>query len=926
VARNWASHVGRRVFQYERRPRTSLTSLAPPADALYMPSIFISYRRTQSAAVDRAAAALQAAGADVFVDRDAIDPLADFPTRIAAGIDRSHVVIVWWSADYAESEFCLHEFRRAWQHARRQSSDVGRRIWVLNPETTGVHVFAGELAAQNYLKRPVDGQEGPWAADFVRRATDLVAEGPLADERRAEPAPQRHGVPDKSATFTGRGAELMRIHSALHPVQIDSAGAAPIVQTHGIGGVGKTELAAAYANDFAAAYPGGIFWLNLAGWTPGAPAQEDEAQAAWLRAVDGSLARAPTLLRQVARDADGKVLPPGVVRERLAEHVDAARDDGSGPKPSLWILDNLPDLTPLDARARIVGFLRAAPREGRTLITTRDSRPIDGAVPISLDVLSDDDSLRLLARYRPERAAAERDAMRALIAETGGLTLALVLLGEYAREAVGGYPRVLEQVREKGQLQRIEEIGRTLSGQLGQKARGVVSTLALSIDPLSADARELLSLASLCAANKPIPDALLALAFGGRDREDSLNSALPALLRASLLSRRTSDPDAVVAHPMVAAAARVLLPFDEPALRQRLADALLARLHGAADVRQHAALRNDVEQARELAPPMRDPTGVRLLSWVGAYEEACGNYPAELDVKRKALALAKAELGDEHPDTLASMNNLAGALHASGDLAGAQALHEQVVGILRSVLGEDDPVTLRSLNNLAAALHARGDLGGARAMYQQVVDGRRRVLGDEDPSTLTSLNNLATVASDQGDLATARALHERVLDARRRVLGEEHPSTVTSMNNLALTLRAQGDLAGARALQERVLDARCRMPGEEHPSTLTARNNLALTLSAQGDLAGSHALHQQVLSAQRRLLGDDHRYTLMSMSNLAPVTWRLGDRPGAIALMRAAAEGLTARLGHDHPDARTCRESLARMLASDGPSNAAVET
>ena len=116
--------------------------------------LFISYRRSRQAEVAAAKAILEAAGIDVWLDVQDIDPLADFPQRIRDGIGGSHAMLVWWSADYADSNICLQELRLAWQHARRQSSDVARRVWILNPEARGDHVFAGELNASNFLAPP----------------------------------------------------------------------------------------------------------------------------------------------------------------------------------------------------------------------------------------------------------------------------------------------------------------------------------------------------------------------------------------------------------------------------------------------------------------------------------------------------------------------------------------------------------------------------------------------------------------------------------------------------------------------------------------------------------------------------------------------------------------------------------------------------
>jgi hypothetical protein len=51
-------------------------------------------------------------------------------------------------------------------------------------------------------------------------------------------------------------------------------------------------------------------------------------------------------------------------------------------------------------------------------------------------------------------------------------------------------------------------------------------------------------------------------------------------------------------------------------------------------------------------------------------------------------------LGEEHPDTLTSMNNLAFTLHQAGDLAGAVRLLRKCLAGRRQVLGEDHPDTV----------------------------------------------------------------------------------------------------------------------------------------------------------------------------------------------------------------------------------------
>ena len=66
-------------------------------------------------------------------------------------------------------------------------------------------------------------------------------------------------------------------------------------------------------------------------------------------------------------------------------------------------------------------------------------------------------------------------------------------------------------------------------------------------------------------------------------------------------------------------------------------------------------------------------------------------------------------LGEDHPDTLTSANNLAIDLRALGDHQAARELDEDTLARRRRVLGEDHPDTLTSANNLAVDLRALGE-------------------------------------------------------------------------------------------------------------------------------------------------------------------------------------------------------------------------
>lgn len=69
--------------------------------------LFICYRRSQQAAVLPVVKTLEDAGISCFLDIDERDPLAAFPEVLRRAIADAKAVLIWWSQDYGDSEYCL---------------------------------------------------------------------------------------------------------------------------------------------------------------------------------------------------------------------------------------------------------------------------------------------------------------------------------------------------------------------------------------------------------------------------------------------------------------------------------------------------------------------------------------------------------------------------------------------------------------------------------------------------------------------------------------------------------------------------------------------------------------------------------------------------------------------------------------------------
>ncbi|WP_225849236.1 FxSxx-COOH system tetratricopeptide repeat protein [Streptomyces sp. HPF1205] len=301
---------------------------------------------------------------------------------------------------------------------------------------------------------------------------------------------------------------------------------------------------------------------------------------------------------------------------------------------------------------------------------------------------------------------------------------------------------------------------------------------------------------------------------------------------------------------------------------------------------------------------------------------AAGDLGRAIPLYEATLAQCEQVLGDTHPDTLGSRNNLALAYRAAGDLGRAIPLFEATLAQCERVLGDTHPGTLSSRNNLAYAYESAGDIGRAIPLFEATLAQRERVLGDTHPGTLSSRNNLAYAYESAGDIGRAIPLFEATLAQCERALGDTHPDTLGSRNNLAHAYQAAGDIGRAIPLFEAALAQRERVLGDTHPDTLTSRNNLAYAYKAAGDLGRAIPLYEATLAQRERVLGDTHPDTLTSRNNLAYAYKAAGDLGRAIPLLEATLAQCERVLGNAHPTTLAIRNNLAHARAAQRRSTA----
>ena len=155
----------------------------------------------------------------------------------------------------------------------------------------------------------------------------------------------------------------------------------------------------------------------------------------------------------------------------------------------------------------------------------------------------------------------------------------------------------------------------------------------------------------------------------------------------------------------------------------------------------------------------------------------------------------------------------------TGNIADAVTLAVKSMKARKKMLGQEHEDTLWSMEMVGLANRLGGRWNAAEALFIQVMETRKRVLGEEHLDTLTSMANLASTFWNQGRWKEAEELGVQVMETRKRVLGKEHPDTLTSMANLAFTLKSRSRDEEALSLLEACFQLREQILGEQHPNT-----------------------------------------------------------------------------------------------------------
>ncbi|MBL7816986.1 MAG: ATP-binding protein [Saprospiraceae bacterium] len=247
------------------------------------------------------------------------------------------------------------------------------------------------------------------------------------------------------------------------------------------------------------------------------------------------------------------------------------------------------------------------------------------------------------------------------------------------------------------------------------------------------------------------------------------------------------------------------------------------------------------------------------------------------------------------------LNNLGYLEENFGFYQKAALLKERALAIAQTIFDKNHAIIAARQSNLANVYGDLGRYAEAVDLLEAALDSGIRNFGKDHPSVAIRQSNLANVYRDLGRYAEAADLLEAALDSDVRNFGKDHPSVAIRQSSLAIVYRNLGRYAEAAELSEAALDSDVRNFGKDHPSVAIRQSNLANVYRDLGRYAEAATLLEAALDSSIHNFGKDHPLVATYKNNLAWVFYQTGQKAEAKALWQAAYQNCLKNFGAAHP-------------------------
>ncbi|KAF8442498.1 P-loop containing nucleoside triphosphate hydrolase protein [Kalaharituber pfeilii] len=682
------------------------------------------------------------------------------------------------------------------------------------------------------------------------------------------------------------------------------------VVLHGMGGMGKTQIALEYVYCHRKDYSS-TFWINAS--------SEQTTKTSFIQIMEQLIEHHATLLDEpdykhigsllgIAGKLDSAGLFSTEKPEEEQQAIKAVQKWLTAKSNNRWLLvfDNLDDLESFDINDYIPSC-----DFGTVIITSRRRESAQHRRGLEVHQMQSNEAERLLltsagldlGRFAPEERKLEETAVAAIVENLGYLPVAIAQAGAYINIRQCYFSHYLREYK--------TNVNRLLSRKWnkGKNGTSVFATWELSFNAIKKQnpkAAELLSLCAFLDNNDICVEFLrrgMKLAMNDTSLADSIH-----LLFSYSVAKRTETYDSFNIHPLVHLCIRWKLEMEPDEYQKKAIEAFLITERMVSDwifERRNLPHLFAVERQMKDLPLEKEEslTALDTLYWV--YKNH-GHYKKAEEMCMAVLAAREKLLGTNHLETLGTIHDMAELYGNQGKYNEALGLYQRVLEGAEKSLGTDHPNTLGTVMNMGLVYNRQGKYSEALELFQRALAGCEKSLGADHLTTLCTVHNIAMVYDNQGKYNQALERYQRALAGFEKTQGADHPTTLDTVNDMAVVYEKQGKYSQALELYQRALGGFEKALGADHPTTLSTIQNMAIVYEDQGKYSQALELYQRALAGTEKALGADHPTTLNTIHNMAI----------AMELYQRALAGREKTLGAEHSDTVWSMKGVERCQAA----------
>ena len=321
------------------------------------------------------------------------------------------------------------------------------------------------------------------------------------------------------------------------------------------------------------------------------------------------------------------------------------------------------------------------------------------------------------------------------------------------------------------------------------------------------------------------------------------------------------------------------------------------------------------------------PDIAEIYNNIGCVYDKLGNHIRALEYLKKALTIRIKVLPENHPDIATSLDNIGGVYVQLGEYEKIKQALEyclKALTIKKKFLPENHPDIATLYNDVGSVYYKLGDHKQALEYYLKALAVAKKVLPVNHPNIATLYNNIGGLYGELGEHKKEINYYLKALVIRKKILPENHPDIATSYNNVGYAYCKLGENKSLK-YSLKALVIREKILPENHPDLSMSYNNVGCAYGQLGEYEKSLEYVLKTLKIQKRVLPKNHLNIARTFDNIGYIYGKLGKHEQALEYVLKSLSIREKVLPDNHLDIAMSYHNVGYIYGELGEHKQALE-